>query len=657
MSSDRWRLRVLLPVAAICLACGSASYFAPRLVPFFAVAEQWLVDLRVALLAPAEPQRSDVVLVTITEETLATLAYRSPVDRAFLADILQWLDDAGVKAIGIDLLFDQATESAKDNQLHRVLQGLHTPTVLAWADADDGLREPQSQFLAAYLYGLHKGYVTILTDPYLGVVRWIYPGRTWQGTAIDGFPWAVARAAGAANVAAPDSALQAMPLAFRQPPDATTPPFRSFAAHMLPLMPKAWFTGKIVLIGSDLPHIDQHRTPATTVYGEQRGSQPGVAIHAHAIAQLLDGRRAAAITSFTDATTVAVVTAVAMLIAALNLSIPLHTAIGVASFAALWLVGFALFQWAGVLIPLVTPSLAFALTFAAGNAYWRGRSRRHSTFIQEAFTRFTSPAVVDALIRDPERLRLGGEKREISCLFTDVASFTSWVEGTDPEQAVATLNAYLNELCRIAFEHDGTIDKLVGDALHLMFGAPLEQPDHPERAVRCAMAMDAFARSFAASERAKGSQFGDTRIGVHTGSAVVGNFGGDRFFDYTAYGDMVNATARLESANKHLGTLVCVSGATAGRCPGITFRPIGSLIVVGKSEPIDVYEPLTPALATTIDLKKYLEAYDRLREHATSAYDAFAAMAAANPDDGLVRFQAKRLANGETGVVLRLAEK
>lgn len=652
MWHGHWRTRDLLPVAAICIACGVASFFAPRLISIFAVAEQWLIDLRVALLAPSEPQRTDIVLVTITEETLATLAYRSPVDRAFVADLLQWLDDAGVVAIGVDLLFDQATESPKDNRLHHVLQGLRAPTVLAWADADDGLREPQSQFLASYLHGLHKGYVTILTDPYLGVVRWVYPGREWQGTQIEGFPEAVARVAGhPATIDAP------LPLAYREPPDAETAAFRSFPAHLLPMMPKSWFTGKIVLVGSDLPHIDQHRTPATTVYGDKRGSLPGVAIHAHAVAQLIDGRPAPAITPLVDGITVAVVTIAAMLIGALNLSVPVHTAIGVASFAFVWVAGLELYSRAGILIPLVTPSLAFAFTFAAGNAYWRGRIHRQSAFIQEAFSRFTSPAVVQALIRDPDRLRLGGEKREISCLFTDVAGFTSWLERSDPEKALATLNAYLNEMVRIAFEHDGTINKLIGDALVVLFGAPVDQPDHPLRAVRCALEMDAFSRAFAEAERAKGGWFGDTRIGVHSGPAIVGNFGGARFFDYTAYGDTVNTASRLESANKHLGTLICVSGHTVAKSGEITFRPIGSIIVVGKSEPIDVFEPLAPGSPAIADLQKYLEAYEWLRDDHAFARDAFAALAESHPEDGLIRFQAARLAKGNDGCVLRLTEK
>lgn len=645
-----WRWRDLIPVALLVSVTGAASYFAPLLFPPLTVAEQWLVDLRVALLAPAQPQNSDIVLVVVTEDTLANLPYRSPVDRGFLADLIAWLDGAGARAIGLDILLDQQTEPDKDDRLRTVLRGIRTPIVVAWADAEDGLTDRQAGYLADYTRSMRRGYVTLLTDPYLGVVRWIYPGRTFEGAAVFGFAGALAQAIGLE----PPRAVKE--LAYQQSPDDETPAFRKFPAHAVPFLPKEWFAGRVVLIGSDLPHQDRHRAPMATVYGDHRGSLPGVAVHAHALAQVITGRTAPHIGTPTRIATVALASIAAAVIGALSLSVGIHTLIGLASFAALWLIGFEIYALLGVLVPLVTPSLAFALTFAAGNAYWRGRSRRQSHFIQQAFSRFTSPAVVQALVRDPGTLRLGGEKRQITCLFTDVAGFTSWIEGTPPERALATLNVYLDAMCRIAFEHDGTVNKLVGDALHVLFGAPVDQPDHALRAVRCALAMDAFARRFSAEHTADGIGFGATRIGVHSGWAIVGNFGGDRFFDYTAYGDTVNATARLESANKQLGTLVCVSAATAAGCPGLRFRPIGSLLVVGKNEPIDVLEPLSEGTVTA-PLDDYLAAFSLLRNNDPQSQAAFGRLHALWPDDRLVGFHAARLARGDSGTRLRLTEK
>ena len=154
---------------------------------------------------------------------------------------------------------------------------------------------------------------------------------------------------------------------------------------------------------------------------------------------------------------------------------------------------------------------------------------------------------------------------EMTFLFTDLEGFTFYTESVAPALLVSTLNDYLDGVCAIAMDHGGTIDKIVGDAVHVMFNAPLDQLDHAARAVRCGLAIDAFAQRFAADPArlaAAGRVFGVTRIGINTGRAVVGNFGGRRRFDYTAHGDAINTAARLEAANKMLGTRICVARAT-----------------------------------------------------------------------------------------------
>ena len=132
------------------------------------------------------------------------------------------------------------------------------------------------------------------------------------------------------------------------------------------------------------------------------------------------------------------------------------------------------------------------------------------------------------------------------------------------------LNGYLAGMTSIVFTHEGTVAKIVGDALHVLFGAPGEQPDHSQRAVACALDMDAFSQSFRDDWREKGIALGVTRIGINAGPAIVGNFGGGRFFDYTAYGDTINIAARLEAANKQLGTHICVSENVARRGGGFS---------------------------------------------------------------------------------------
>ena len=649
LDPGRWRGKEALIVAAIMLFGAIGGILAPRIVPTIAAAENWSADLRVALLSLPQPQHPDIVVVAINEDTLADLPYRSPVDRVFLGDLIEWLDRAGVRAIGIDMLFDQPTEPSKDERLRAALDNASAPIILAWAEVQDELTERQAAFLRTYLKGTRPGLVNLMTDPIFGTVRWIFPGRQGDDGAIPGFAPAIAQSLG---VATPPDAIS---LIYRPPPEPGALPFRLFPAHAVRFLPPSWFAGKIVLIGVDLPLVDRHRTPWSAAEGAHKGLQPGIVIHAHALAQLLDPRSSPVVRLPTEIALVLAATVLAVLLAASNASTAVEVAAGLTALPAIWALGFLAYRLSGLMLPLSAPSIAFALTWAMGNVYWRGAASRQKEFIKQAFSRFTAPTVVERLIADPSLLRLGGEKREVTSLFTDIAGFTAWIEQTDPEVALSTLNRYLDRMCQIAVDHGGTIDKIIGDALHVIFGAPLPQADHAERAVRCAEEMSRFGKAFSDEQMQAGNELGVTRIGVHSGPAVVGNFGSDRFFNYTAYGDTVNTAARLESANKHFGTLACVSGATAERCPDLVFRPIGDVVLIGKLDPIAVFEPLADSPSDRVG--KYLEAFGLMQDNDPGGREAFERLVAEHPDDGLVRLHAERLSRGEFGTVLRLKGK
>jgi adenylate cyclase len=186
------------------------------------------------------------------------------------------------------------------------------------------------------------------------------------------------------------------------------------------------------------------------------------------------------------------------------------------------------------------------------------RDTRHRQAAAErayaSLSRYFSPNLAERLASDTDAVDLAGQRRDIATLFTDIASFTALAETLEPSVLSALLNEYLTYMTDIVFAHDGTVAKIVGDALHVLFGAPGEQPDHADRAISCALALDEYAEAFRQRCHEKGVALGATRIGVHAGPAIVGNFGGRRFFDYTAYGDTINVAARLEAANKQLGT-------------------------------------------------------------------------------------------------------
>ena len=200
-----------------------------------------------------------------------------------------------------------------------------------------------------------------------------------------------------------------------------------------------------------------------------------------------------------------------------------------------------------------------------------------------SLSRYFSPNLAERLASDADAIDLGGQRREIATLFTDIASFTALVETLEPSVLGPLLNEYLTGMTDIVFAQDGTVAKIVGDALHVLFGAPGEQPDHADRAVNCALALDEYAQSFRELCQQKGIALGVTRIGVHAGPAIVGNFGGGRFFDYTAYGDTINIAARLEAANKQLGTRICVSAILAAKVKDFRGRPVGDLMLRGRT--------------------------------------------------------------------------
>ncbi len=275
-----------------------------------------------------------------------------------------------------------------------------------------------------------------------------------------------------------------------------------------------------------------------------------------------------------------------------------------------------------------------------------------------ALARYFSPKLAEQLASNPRLMELGGERREGTFLFTDLANFTPLVEAGDPVRVVQLLNSYLDGVTQAVFDHEGTVVKILGDAVYAMFGAPIEQEDHAGRAVRSALAIDSFAREFEAVQAAEGVALGITRIGINSGSAIIGNFGGALFFDYTAHGDAINVAARLESANKQLGTRVCVSATTVALMPGFRGRPVGELVLKGKEAALMAYEPLSEEEFQSPQTSSYLSAYEMLAAgDASGARKAFAALVGQYGDDALALFHLQRLLVGKASVRIELSEK
>jgi class 3 adenylate cyclase len=271
-----------------------------------------------------------------------------------------------------------------------------------------------------------------------------------------------------------------------------------------------------------------------------------------------------------------------------------------------------------------------------------------------SLSRYFSPQIASRLAAVSDSDGMEVHWRDVAAIFTDIAGFTSLVETAAPEVLGALLNEYVGGMTDVVFSHEGTVAKVIGDALQILFNAPGDQPDYATRAIACAHDLDAWSEKFRERWKSQGVNFGVTRIGVHAGPALVGNFGGDRFFDYTAYGDTINTTARLETANKLLGTRMCASAVVADGAKGFQGRPVGDLMLRGRSEPLRAYEPLTPENFEGTAAKQYSDAFAKLEAEDAGAMPAFAALVGLHADDALAGFHLRRLLNGAKGVRMQL---
>src|SRR5882762_5628889 len=273
-----------------------------------------------------------------------------------------------------------------------------------------------------------------------------------------------------------------------------------------------------------------------------------------------------------------------------------------------------------------------------------------------SLSRYFSPQIASRLAAIGDSDGMEVHWREVAVIFTDITGFTSLVETAAPDVLGTLLGEYVGGMTDVVFAHEGTVAKIIGDAIQVLFNAPGEQPDYARRAIACAHDLDIWAQAFRERWKDKGVNFGVTRIGVHAGPALVGNFGGSRFFDYTAYGDTVNIAARLEVANKFLGTRICVSAAVADGTDAFQGRPVGDLMLRGRSEPLRAYEPLSTQAFKGPATAQYCDAFAKLKANDAAAMPAFAAFVGQHADDALAGFHLRRLLNGGKGVRLQLEQ-
>ncbi len=359
--------------------------------------------------------------------------------------------------------------------------------------------------------------------------------------------------------------------------------------------------GAIVIVGSTaLGYYDHYETAF--------GTSPGAEIHLHAIDNTLNGDSLAVPSRAFTLFMIAV--AVLLTFWLQKPAISTGAALAAASFVA-W-VAFAFWMFRrGVIIEFVPPAFALLSSYLVLVSYRALTEGAEKKQIKSLFGQFVAPEIVADLASDPTKVKLGGEKRELTIFFLDIAHFTNISEKMDPEELIQFLNRYLSALSDVIFDHHGTIDKYIGDCIMAFWNAPVENSDHRADAIFAALDCQRVIQ-----ELNKGSaglpEIPAARIGINSGAATVGLTGTQKKLQYTVIGDEVNLASRLEGANKFFGSKILVSEATfKGAGDRVVARFLGRARVVGKETPIAVYEPLGEKDKLSADWSKALPFYEK----------------------------------------------
>lgn len=642
-------LRLVAMVAVLVLALLVARFSWETL--FARDAESILYDLRAAAAAPRVEPDPRIVLVVYDDDTLILTGKRSPLDRTVLGKALARIDTLGAKSIGIDVLIDQP--QPEDPVLVAAFKAMQTPTWLAYASNatnGDKITFEQQQFLENFTTGLKPGNVRpasirLAADSDNVLRRWPEP--------TSGLPPLLPHAASGAP--ASQAHLDAS-VGWRRPAADdrelfATIPIQTLADDNLFAVPEAaalfrtQIAGKHVLIGGHIQDIDLFSTPLGRVTGKQMW---GLDAFAQMLAQLLDGRNYAPVAGWV-LWVAALVAVAAGALTALGALRPLALLLVLTSQLALigalpFVLHARMTETYG--LPVFGWGAGWLMAFIAVGSAARVIGSEQRRFAQSALGKYLPRDIAAQILRDPEGLSLKGEKRELFIVFSDLEGFTKLSHAIDPGVVATLLNRYLETLSDVVLSHGGTIDKFVGDAVVAFWGAPIARPDDGARAVQAAIAMHAAGEVFRKTVPDGVPAIGRTRVGLHFGEVIVGNFGGEGRIQYTALGDAMNTAARLEGANKQLGTSVLISRDAAERSGLGGFRALGTVELRGRATPVDIVEPSNADPALLAELAAHV---DNARRGDSDAVRELRAFSESHPNDAAMRNLVYRLGNRTEG--------
>ena len=562
-------------------------------VALWRLLEYKVFDLLSVATAPLASQ-TPITIVGIDEASATQLNLNWPFPRSVHAEVIDRLVEAGAAVIAFDVQFSQPTTPEDDARFARAIAAAGNVVLASSYD----------------YYETAGARVFQRMDP---VTAFTQAGATvgWTDMELsgDGVP---------RRMALDDQSfwLQAIRTLIRVIPDALpgepgVPP-QALIRHLgpqdtFPIIPfyqvlnrdssiEGVFTDAIVLIGRtggastdiNVAQTDAFLTPFTLTSGQRTS---GVEIHATQIENALLGNMLEPASPTQNLLLLSA--AMLLVLPALIWWNPLRSSITILMVGA-GVVGIAYWMfrdhsvWYAAAGPLAGIGVAFVGTGTGAFVTERRRAER----IRSTFAMYVSGDVVQEMIANPDKLKLGGERRDVSVLFSDLAGFTSLSERLEPDEVAQVVNMYLTAMTRVIMAHGGTVDKFIGDAVMAFWGAPLDDPQHALHALKASIAMQQAMQEMQPALRELGADTLSLRIGINSGPAIIGNMGSDIRFDYTAIGDTVNLAARLEGANKAYDTPILVSERTRQQVQHeIPLRQVDRVRVKGKEHPVTVYTP------------------------------------------------------------------
>jgi adenylate cyclase len=591
--------------------------------------EMALVDMRVAHFSPPTPMDSTIIIVGFDDQTMTQVKRRTPLDRDYLAEVIDPIASANITALGIDVVLDRPTGASEDRHLQRALAALKGKLVIA--------NEPPFGTILPAFSGLGK--VADAWLPYdsdANLVRGPIQGDSFSKLL--------------AGIVAPEISGGAFPRPILWPrTQQGAIRFPVIPAHAVRdgTVDPQIFAGKTVLIGSTQNGIDRHATPLSLT-ARQTDGLPGVVIHAYLLADLLHPETRPKRSMLIDIVTM-VLLAIFGVLMGTSESRPW---LQFAAFGSLNIIlitaAMIVFARNQLLLPVIPALLVLLFAWLGTLLVKQRRSALAAKHMEGALLTYAGPELLARLSANATigETAAHTHERELSVLYCDMVGFTEIMETENSAFLSQFINEYLGRMTKVISQHNGRIDKIIGDGIIAFFGA--DSDNAQADAIACALALGCEQEAISADPNWRGC--GRSRIALHSGKAMMGSFGGEGRLDFTAYGPVLNATSRLEGACRDIGITVCASDAVLGaQSRAAPWAPIGQLWLRGIRSPV----MCSTAIIDDALRVRWIAAYALLERDPTAAARMMAGLSAQLP---VASYYLKRLALGQNGHAIDLRQ-